>query len=170
MFAIVDWTGAEVHAPTAAGTWDPDQLPKVPRARQISLGEVIGGVLLSLFLLAVVPLQYYGMVPFAVLLLGNVALEIGKYAVGAWTLSITAATLLVNAAWVAYAIAQVSRDDVINPAFVNAVGEPGWDPDTTVLAVVVVVVVVLLWDSVDKIVKHRRLRQGGWPPAAAATP
>jgi hypothetical protein len=184
LFAILERTDAEprvVLEGEGRGAWDPDRLPETVVPRQIGVADLFWGVGMTLFLAVWLPWQHFrspyqdddgdpvplldpdlwsGWLPVLVLLALAVAVfEVRAYAVGYWTRGLVVTNLVLNALTAAYFVALHLLTDPVNPAYSNAMAAEGvsWDPAGVVPSVVVGVLVVVTWDSIDCVLKHRRL-------------
>ena len=179
-FVIIERTGAASEVSSAKGEWTPDDLPDLPRQRQITLGELIGAVVVLACIPAGLLWQRYRStyevagdpvplfdpdlwdvwipVLFAIVVV-NLAVEGWKYAVGHWTAALVAANLAVNVAFVTFFALLFSREDVWNPAYAAELAERTdfQLADSPILPVAMAsIVVICIWDTIDSIVKLRR--------------
>ena len=180
-FVIVERTGTASEVSGAKEDWTPDDLPPRPRQRQITLGDLIGSVVVLALVPAgllwqryrspyedadgsAIPLFYPDLwdVWFPALIglvLVTLALEGWKYAVGRWTVPLVAANLVVNAAFVGYFALLFSTEDVWNPAYVAELAERTDFQlvDSPILPMAMAsIVIICLWDTADSIVKLRQ--------------
>ena len=179
-FVIIERTGAASEVSSAKGEWTPDDLPDLPRQRQITLGELIGAVVVLACIPAGLLWQRYRStyevagdpvplfdpdlwdvwipVLFTIVVV-NLAVEGWKYAVGHWTAALVAANLAVNVAFVTFFALLFSREDVWNPAYAAELAERTdfQLADSPILPVAMAsIVVICIWDTIDSIVKLRR--------------
>ena len=188
LFVVIERTGAEpqvVLEGEERGAWDPDRLPEAVVPRQIGVPDLFWGVGLTMFLAVWLPGQHFrsayhdgdgdpvplldpdlwsGWLPaLAVLALVVAASEVRAYLVGYWTRGVMVTNLVLNAVTAAYFVALYFLVDPVNPAYSAAMAADGidWDPADAVPAVVVGVLAVVVWDSIDCVLKHRRLVEGG---------
>lgn len=181
VFAVIeraDGSGAPLT------TWTPDQLPQLrDDARAGRRGDLIGScVFLALFAAALV-WQQFGVVfrdgvrePIPVLdpalwsfwipyFLGLLVLEaifaVAIYRRG-WTWAFAGLNVLLNAAFTVPALWLFLSGQLLDPAFLEAVGWP-WNDDAstaTVWVIVVIVVGVSVWDVVEGFLKAASNRRG----------
>lgn len=139
VFAVLDRRGVVLHAHERA--WSLDDLP-APHASRVGLGETVASVCVQVLLLGVVlwPWQYWPSAegePVPVLaeslrptvtallagvLLAGIALALVAYRVGRWTLSLAAATTVLDAVFAGVVIWLVVSGRLLDPAFVAALG------------------------------------------------
>jgi hypothetical protein len=165
--------------------WSPDRLPETVVPRQIGVPDLFWGVGMALFLAAWLPWQHFrspyedgdgdpvplldpelwnGWLPaLAVLAVAVAVFEVRAYLVGYWTRGLVVTNLVLDAVTAAYFIALYFLTDPVNPAYSAAMAADGidWDPAGVVPGVVVGVLVVVTWDSIDCVLKHRRLVVSG---------
>lgn len=188
LFAIIERSGAEpqvVPEGRQHEDWSPDRLPETVVPRQIGVADLFWGVGMALFLAVWLPWQHFRSpyqdaqgdpVPLldpdlwsdwlpalAVLAVAVAASEVRAYLVGYWTRGVTVTNLVLNAVTAAYFVALYLLTEPVNPAYSAAMRADGigWDPADVVPSVVVGVLVVVTWDSIDCVLKHRRLVAGG---------
>lgn len=179
-FVIIERSGAAGEVSAARGDWSPDDLPAPPRQRQITLGDLIGSVVVLALIPAGLLWQRFrspyedadGPVPLFdpdlwdlwvpvlfVLVLATLALEGWKYAVGRWTVPLVVVNLLVNVAYVVYFAVLFSSEDVWNPAYAAEVAERTDFQllDSPILPITMAsIVAICLWDTAESIVKLRQ--------------
>lgn len=139
VFVIIDRRGS-------VPKWDLDDLPALPD-RRIGLGETlvtIAGLALLTWVILWQPgfqvtigtgapaipilnpaLSAFWIPYFVVVLLASIALEIVKFRTGIWTVPLAAMNTILNAAFAIPAVWLLMSDQVLNPAFVDAVAIPG---------------------------------------------
>ncbi|MBM7504066.1 hypothetical protein ACFPER_11310 [Agromyces aurantiacus] len=181
VFAIVE------RAPSRSssiGEWTLAQLPELPKARQVGLGDLIASIVfLVLFVVALVwqtfTVQFPGGETTPVLnpelwtfwlpyLIGIAALEVVFIALlyrnGTWNWVFAGANVALNAAFAIPVAWLAATGQLLNPGFFELVGWPeGDDPGGVVsTAVIAGVVIIAVWDSVDGILKAWRAQRGGF--------
>jgi len=179
-FIVIERSGAAREVADGGEGWTPDDLPALPRQRQITLGELIGAVVVLALIPAGLLWQRYRSpyeeagdpiplfdpdlwdlwipVLFGIVVV-NLGLEGWKYAVGHWTLPLVVANLAVNVAFVGYFALLFSREDVWNPAYAAELAErTGFQlADSPILAIAMVsIVAISAWDIVESIIKLRQ--------------
>lgn len=185
LFVVAERTGAE-PAQMSGGNraWSMDSLPAVPRKRQISGADLVVAVVLLLAPVFLVLWQRFRpafrdaggdpvpvldpdlwslWIPLLfVLVATNIGVEVWKYREGRWTLPLTVTNAVVDAAWVALVVTAVLAADLVNPGFTERLREAGnsWEPAAIGIVAVAIVVVICVWDLVDSLVKHGRVRRG----------
>lgn len=167
VFALVDRYGDRTR--TAASTWDLDDLPDLP-SRRISLGGTIASVA-GLAVLAWLLLWQPGYqesfdpggpsipildpaldrfwIPFlVVVVLASIALEIAKYLVGRWTVSLAIANTVLSLSFAIPVLWLASTDRLLNPAFVSVLPVEVLSPVVSAMPVLIawLILVVSLID------------------------
>ena len=184
VFIVIERSGSASEVAGGKESWTPDDLPARPPHRQITLGDLIG----SLVVLALIPAGLLwqrvrspfqdseGDIPlfdpdlwdawfpalFAIVLV-TLALEGWKYAVGRWTLPLVLANLVANVVFVGYFALLFSTRDIWNPAYVAELAERSDFElvSSPILPIAMAsIVVVCLWDTADSIVKLRQAPTG----------
>lgn len=158
--------------------WTPDDLPEPPRDRTLGLRELVAGVGFLVLVLAWLPWQHLrspvrddsgDRVPlldpalwssgwlwtFAALLVVAVVVEVVKYAVGHWTLAVTALAVAADVAMAAYLIALTGARQVVNPELASATAATS--ADRAVLVAAVVVGGLGVAEAVRGHLRHRRV-------------
>lgn len=185
VFVIMERSGLEpVGLDGARGkSWNPDSLPAVPSRRQITLGDLVVGLVMLLTPVVLLLWQRFrpifnaddgSSIPLVhpdlwsawmpalfVLIVINIAVEVWKYREGRWTLPVTIANSVLNVAWVGFIAAMVTTQEMINPEFTEAMGDAGnsWNPEVVGIVAIVVAAIICIWDSADSFVKHMRVRR-----------
>lgn len=163
--------------------WTPDLLPQLPKPRQISIGEGITNVIMTL--------GGIGLVAFFASLLrvedgsGNFPLlhpnlwkvwlpiffglagltfihDLFKLKIGNWTPALTITNILLSLASIGYLLALVLTQDIVNPAFVAALknGTPAQVQQSMMWTIWISVAIIIgcyLWSIVNSIVMAKRL-------------
>ncbi|MCC6299636.1 MAG: hypothetical protein IT314_10075 [Anaerolineales bacterium] len=167
-------------------TWTPDQLPPLPRKRQMDISEVgtslalvIGGAILIAWSPQILSIQSHGeTIPFLHPDLWNVFLpiffvlvgftvihELFKLAIGNWTRALTVTNLILGIASITYIVLLIATQQVFNPSFVAALAESGargiqdatsW-ATWTINITAAIIIGIYIWDMVDSVIKSRRL-------------
>lgn len=181
-FIVAERTGADPNdAPSKQiRPWTPDQLPPLPKKRQMDISEVvtsmalvIGGGLLIAWSPRILSIQNNGdTIPFLHPNLWNVWLpiffvlvgltvihEVFKLAIGNWTRALTITNVILGVAAIAYIVALITTQNVFNPAFVAALAESGargaqeatsWATGT-INVTAVIIIGIYVWDMVDSV-------------------
>ncbi len=181
-FIIAERTGADPNdAPSKQPrVWTPDQLPLLPRKRQMDISEVvtsmalvIGGGLLIAWSPRILSIQNNGeaipflhpnlwnlWLPIFFVLVGlTVVHELFKLAIGNWTRALTITNVILGVAAIAYIVALITTQNVFNPAFVTALAESGargvqeatsWARGT-INVTAVIIIGIYIWDMVDSV-------------------
>ena len=169
--------GADIRA------WTVAQLPKLPKKRQISIGESIMNIATVLFVMIWVALPPIldrfqgdnGSVPFLHPDLWNLWLplffvimgltlvhEVFQLKIGNWTPALTATNVILGLISIIYIAALVITQDVINPAFLAMLDNSGapelrevatWSIDISAA----IIAGIYVWDIVNSIRMARRL-------------
>ncbi len=163
--------------------WDPDKLPEVPTARQVSLVDTVVGIALLVAATAWLPWQHFRSpferdgdpVPllapdlwsfwipaFVVLVAVGIAMDAWAYRVGRWTLPVAVVNTALNVVFMAFFVVLFSTQQVANPDFAAAMRDAGndWDGDAIGMVALFGTLAVCVWDGVDGIRKHLRVRNG----------
>lgn len=181
-FIIAERTGADPNDAPSKGprVWTPDQLPPLPRKRQMDISEVVtsmalvlGGGLLIAWSPRILSIQNNGeTIPFLHPNLWNIWLpiffvlvgltvvhELFKLAIGNWTRALTITNVILGLAAIAYIVLLIATQQVFNPAFVAALAESGARgiQDATLWAkwminiTAAVIIGIYIWDMVDSV-------------------
>lgn len=164
--------------------WTPDQLPQLPKPRQIGIGEAITDVILTLggigfvaFSTSLLRVQDGdGNIPFLHLRLWEFWLplffviagltlvhEMFKLKIGNWTPVLTITNVILSLVSIGYLLALVSTQEVINPAFLAVLESGGVTPELKVSAswsvgiTVAIIISIYIWNIVNSIVMAKRL-------------
>jgi hypothetical protein len=181
-FIIAERTGADPNdAPSKEPrVWTPDQLPPLPKKRQIDISEVvtsmalvIGGALLIAWSPRILSIQNNGetipflhpnlwnlWLPIFFVLVGLTVLhELFKLAIGNWTRALTITNVILGVAAIAYIVALITTQNVFNPAFVAALAESGargaqeatsWATGA-INVTAAIIIGIYVWDMVDSV-------------------
>jgi len=181
-FIIAERTGADPNDAPSKGPrlWTPDQLPPLPKKRQMDISEVItsmalviGGALLIAWSPRILSIQNNAetipflhpnlwnlWLPIFFVLVGlTVVHELFKLAIGNWTRALTVTNLILGSAAITYIIALIATQNVFNPAFVTALAESGargiqdatlW-ATWTINITAAIIIGIYVWDMVDSI-------------------
>lgn len=145
-FIVAERTGADSNdAPhNQPHAWTPDQLPPLPKKRQMDASEVItsialviGGAILMAWSPRILSIQSNGesipfldpnlwdvWLPIFFVLVGLTMIhELFKLAIGNWTRALRVTNVILSLASVAYIVALITTQDVFNPAFVTVLNE-----------------------------------------------
>lgn len=181
-FIIAERTGADPNDAPSKGprVWTPDQLPPLPKSRQMDISEVvtsmalvIGGALLIAWSPRILSIQNNGetipflhpnlwslWLPIFFVLAGLTVLhELFKLAIGNWTRALTITNVILGIAAIVYIVALIATQNVFNPAFVAALAESGamgtqnttsW-ATWTINITAAVIIGIYVWDMVSSI-------------------
>ena len=181
-FIIAERTGADPNDAPSKQTrpWTPDQLPPLPKKRQMDISEVmtsmalvIGGALLIAWSPRILSIQNNGetipflhpnlwnlWLPIFFVLVGlTVVHELFKLAIGNWTRALTITNVILGVAAIAYIVALITTQNVFNPAFVAALAESGargaqnttsWATGT-INVTAAIIIGIYVWDMVDSV-------------------
>jgi hypothetical protein len=185
VFALIDRFGGRTRE--AASTWDLDDLPELPR-QGISLGGTIGSVaglaVLAWFLLwqpgyqesfdpggPSIPIldpaldQFW--IPFlVVVVLASIVLEIAKYLIGRWTVTLAVVNTVLNLAFAIPVLWLATTDQLLNPVFVSTITVEGVASVVSGVPVLIawLIVVVSVLDISEGWWKALRVRSAGLGP------
>lgn len=187
-FIIVERTNAK---PTDLGraktqTWTVNQLPELPKKRQISIGETLANIVFIIGFTAWVALPSFRAgiqsngefipflhpnlwrvwMPLFFVIAGlTVIHEVFKLKIGNWTPALMAANVVLSLVSMAYIVALVMTQEVINPAFLTALGNGiagaemreaiTWSTDISAA----ILVGIYGWSMINSILMARRLKQ-----------
>jgi hypothetical protein len=176
---------AEVHR-SGSQAWTVAQLPKLPRKRQISIGEALTDIAMELFVILwillppiqnwlrgdpeLVPFFHPGLWPlwfaiFLVLMVLNLTHDVIKLRVGNWTSALTITNVILCTGWIIYIVALVTTQEVINPAFLATLSNTSEMARLQEVASwsvnisAVVVIGICIWDIVNSVRLARQLKQ-----------
>jgi hypothetical protein len=181
-FIIAERTGADPNdAPSKEPrVWTPDQLPPLPRKRQMDISEVvtsmalvIGGALLIAWSPRILSIQNNGetipflhpnlwnlWLPIFFVLVGLTVLhELFKLVIGNWTRALTVTNVILGVAAIAYIVALITTQNMFNLAFVAALAESGargaqeatsW-ATWTINITAAIIIGIYVWDMVDSV-------------------
>lgn len=178
VFWLLERTGSPSAMEEARRDWDPDELPELPRARQIGLPELVWGAGLMALVLAWLPWQHFRspldgpdgepaamLNPelwsdgwawgFVVLVVISLVVEIVKYVVGNWTRAVTGLSVVLDVAFAAFLVALVRLTEVVNPEVLAGLDDPGTPKEVVDGVVIAVAVVTAVLGIVDALRKHR---------------
>jgi hypothetical protein len=188
VFALIDRYGGRNRE--AASTWDLDDLPELPR-QGISLGGTIGSVaglaVLAWFLLwqpgyqesfdpggPSIPILDPALdrfwIPFlVVVVLASIILEIAKYLVGRWTVTLAVVNTVLSLAFAIPVLWLATTDQLLNPAFVSTITVEGVASVVSGVPVLIawLIVVVSVLDISEGWWKALRRRDGTGVPATS---
>lgn len=184
VFVFLEHSGeAPIELNSNAREWSPDLLPQLPKPRQISVGEGITDVIMTL--------GGVGLVAFSTSLLrvedgsGNIPLlhpdlwkiwlpvffglagltlihDLFKLKIGNWTPALTVTNILLSLATIGYLLALVFTQDIVNPAFAAALknGTPTQMQQSVTWSIWISIAIIIgcyLWSIVNSIVMAKRL-------------
>lgn len=169
-FAFIERSQAPV--PTMTGhAWTVDDLPAVPAAQRIGLGELVGSLVANALVAVVIvwqqlrpPIEIDG-VPaplfdpalwsfwlpwFLVVTLLEMAFAIVLYLRGRWTWALALGNAFLGAAFAIPAIYLVQNGLLLNPDVAEAIQTAGgrW-LDVTVTITAIVIAIIVAWDAID---------------------
>ena len=171
VFAILDRTTDRRDIPLVR--WTPDRLPKLPTRERFGLGELIPSIVFLVFLGTAILWQQsvsfytdaagdpipllspelwsFWLPWFLSIILLDLIFTVLLYLRGYWTVLFASINLALNVAFAVPAVWLFLTGQLINPAFLNALGWPVEDAPAvaTVTVVVAVFVGIMLWDSFD---------------------
>ncbi|HEX2994835.1 MAG TPA: hypothetical protein VHP14_08425 [Anaerolineales bacterium] len=166
---------------SAKRTWTADQLPELPRARQISIGEVVMDIAMVLFVMVWIVLPMFqgdrGSVPFLnpdlwnfwlpilLILLGLTLIhDVFQLKIGNWTPALTITNVILGMLAIVYLVVLVTTQDLVNPAFLAMLEDRGasrlietarWSVNISAA----IIAGIYVWDMVNSIRLARQLEQ-----------
>lgn len=166
-----------------AREWSPDLLPQLPKPRQISIGEGVTDVIMTLGGIGLVAFSTSllrvedgsGTIPFLnpnlwevwlpiFFMLAGLTLihDLFKVKIGNWTPALTITNILLGLASIGYLLALVFTQEIINPAFVSALknGTPAQMQQSVTWTIWISIAIIIgcyLWSIVNSIVMAKRL-------------
>jgi len=193
-FVIVERSDTKPSELGAAknSAWTVAQLPKLPRKRQISVGEALTNIVFTIGFTAWVVLPFARFldnqsVPFLnpdlwqlwlpifiVITSFTLVHELFKLKIGNWTPALTETNVILGIVSIAYIVALVTTQHVINPAFLETLADGAAIRDTSRWAQwsinisVAVIIGIYVWDIVNSIVLSKRLNKQESKNAIAA--
>ncbi|MDQ3004387.1 MAG: hypothetical protein M3R47_03275 [Chloroflexota bacterium] len=168
---------------TKKGAWTVAQLPKLPRKRQISVGETLTNLVFTIGFTAWVVLPFARSLddqsvpflnpdlwqlwlPVLIVIAGlSVVHELFKLRIGNWTPALTLTNVILGIVSIAYIVALVTTQEVINPAFLETLTDSPAIRDTSSWArwsvniSAAVIIGIYVWDVVNSIILSRRLNR-----------
>ncbi|MDP9823368.1 hypothetical protein [Nocardioides massiliensis] len=187
VFWVLERTGSPSALEESRKDWSPDDLPELPRSRQIGVPELVWGAGVTGLALAWLPWQHFRspldgpdgvrapmLDPelwsngwawgFVALLVVTLVVEVVKFVVGNWTRVVTVTSIVLDVVFAAFLVALIRTQDVVNPAVLAGLDDPGTPRravDGIVVAVAVVTAVLGIVDAVRKHVQYRTSRTRG---------
>ena len=186
-FIIVERTDTNPHelGSPKTGVWTVDQLPQLPKKRQISIGEALASIVFVIgyttwVVLPFLRSQQTESVPFLnpdlwqiwlpvffVLVVLTLIHEVFKLIIGNWTWPLMVTNVILCLISVAYIVALVTTQEVINPAFLATLSDDVVDElrDSarwarwTVNISAVITIGIYVWDMVNSIIMAKRLNR-----------
>ncbi len=161
--------------------WTPDQLPPLPKKRQMDISEaitsialVLGGAILMALSPQILSIQSNGetipflhpnlwrvWLPIFFVLVGLTMIhELFKLKIGIWTRALTVTNVILGLASITYILLLVTTQEVVNPAFVAGMnaGMPTLDVQNstewavwTVGITAAIIIGIYIWDMVESI-------------------
>jgi hypothetical protein len=191
IFALLERSGEKPYDLPKSGSrqWTVDQLPKLPRRRQISIGESLFTIAFLLFAMiwiilptvltritgdtAAVPflnpdLWNFWLPALFVILTLTIIHEIFKLRIGIWTHPLMITNVILCLTTIVYIIALITTQTVVNPAVVAALENSLTSPEMenvstwatwTVNLTAAIIIGIYIWDMVDSIRLSRKLDQ-----------
>ncbi len=161
--------------------WSVDQLPPLPRERELGLGELVPGVVFHVAVLAWLPWQQFrspmrdesgDRIPtlnpelwtsgwlwfFVALLVVGLATELVKYAVGSWTTAVTAVVIVVDLATTGFVVALAATQQVVSTELLSRAADPAAVDRAVGRIIIVSALVIGAMSIVEAVRGHRRHR------------
>jgi hypothetical protein len=190
-FVLIERSGEKPDDLPKPGSqpWTVDQLPKMSRRRQISVGESLISIAFLLFIIIWIilpsvlnrlagdtetvpflnPDLWDFWLPLLFVILGLTLIhEIFKLRIGVWTRPLMITNVILCLTTIVYIIALITTQDVVNPAVVAALESSMTPSDMenaatwatwTVNLTAAIFVGIYTWDMIDSIRKARQLEQ-----------
>ncbi len=184
VFAVLERAGVTRQLSRKDGSaWSLDALPAPAPKRQITLAESVSSLIFLVLLIGLVLWQQshsvihsdgepvplldqalwsFWIPAFIVLIAAMIGIEVWKFAVARWTLSLVIANLVANLIFAVFVVVLLRTQQVIDPRFSQAMEEmTGTDLPGNVTAMVITVLVIgiSVWDSIDCVIKYLRGRR-----------
>ncbi|HEX2994768.1 MAG TPA: hypothetical protein VHP14_08090, partial [Anaerolineales bacterium] len=166
---------------SAKRTWTVDQLPELPRKRQISIGEVLMDIAMVLFVMVWIALPVFQgdsesvpflnpdlwsfWLPILLILLGlTLVHDMFQLKIGNWTPTLTVTNVILGLISIVYLVVLVTTQDLVNPAFLAMLEERGasrlietarWSVNISAA----IIAGIYVWDMVNSIRLARQLKQ-----------
>jgi hypothetical protein len=193
-FVIVEHSDAKPSelGNAKTGAWTVAQLPKLLRKRQISVGEALTNIVFTIGFTAWVVLPFARFLdnqsvpflnpdlwqlwlPIFIVITGlTLVHELFKLKIGNWTPALTVTNVILGIVSIAYIVALVTTQHVINPAFLETLADGAAIRDTATWArwsiniSAAVIIGIYVWDIVNSIILSRRLNKQESKNAIAA--
>ena len=195
-FVIVERTDTKPNELGSAKTrsWTVDQLPQLPKKRQISIGDALASIVFVIgfttwIVLPFIRSQENESVPFLnpdlwpiwlpiffVLVVLTLIHEVFKLVIGNWTRPLMITNVILCLVSIAYIIALVTTQEIFNPAFLATLSEDviGELRDSarwarwTVNISAVITIGIYVWDIVNSMIMAKRLNKQESKNAIAA--
>jgi len=165
-------------SPTRGGAWTVDDLPPLPDAGRMTIGDVAAAIVANIVLIIgllwgqlalpmVIDGQSYPLFDpalwsfwlpwFIAIAVLEVVFTVAVYRRGHWTYGYAIGNAILGAAFAIPAVYLLANHLLFNPAFVDALGaeSESWLQTTTVITGAIIVAVVV-WDAIDGFLKARR--------------
>jgi hypothetical protein len=176
------------------GSWTVDQLPHLPKKRQISIGEALASIVFVIgyttwIILPFLRSQQTESVPFLnpdlwqiwlpvffVLVVLTLIHEVFKLIIGNWTPPLMITNVILCVLSIAYIVALVTTQEIINPAFLATLSDDVVDElrDSarwarwTVNISAAIVIGIYVWDMINSIIMAKQLNRQESKNAIAA--
>ena len=176
-FAVLERVDVDAKLPG----WSVDRLPEVPRRQQVSLSDMVAGVVFIAFVIGVLVLQHFRSwvdgpggedVPvldpdlwsfwlpllIAVLVL-SIVLEVHKYRVGHYSASVVAGVVVTSLGWAIPFVYLAANNMLLSPELVAAVDITPVVLDRINIGIVVGTIAIEVGTVIDAVVKNRKAAQ-----------
>lgn len=184
IFAIMEWTQVEPSKTALTSDWSIEDLPELPKKRQIGRADSVANVVFVTFAFllvmaaaivpatwinASVPVLNPSLLPvwillFAGLVVLELILEIFKYRIGNWTPALAIANVLLNTLNVIYFVTLATTQVVVNPAFTNLMRAQLGDKldqiaQWPLIITITIIVISCVLSAVESVIKSIQLKK-----------
>jgi hypothetical protein len=176
ILAGIEWAGASASIPEL--TWTPDRLPAAPGVERVSVGELIGALGASIFLVAFIvwqqlnppvingtatqildPALWSFWLPYLLVMIGlDIAFTVVVYLRGRWTYPLAVINAALSAAFAIPALWLLWTGQLFNPALIDQLDQltgNAWLQPTVIITALSIGAIVT-WDAVDAFLKAHR--------------
>jgi len=185
VFAVIEWSGTDIDN-IAGKEWSPEELPELPKKRQISIADAVCGLALMIVFVGVVlfaisfPAAWTGatvptlnsdlwngwMPAFLALSAASLVLEAFKLKLGNWVPTLAAGNVVLSIAWAVFIVLLVTSQQVINPAFIAELQTRGMSANIATVASWSMAMTVIIgifgnaWSAIDSVYKAIKFKRG----------
>lgn len=184
VFVVLERTGVKLDGDVKS--WNVENLPELPKKRQVSVVDSVAGIVMILIFMGAVvfassqPAWWTGMTEsllnpglwngwvqgFLALSVASLLLEIAKLRIGNWIVPLVVVNVFLAVAWAVFISIAVLTQTVVNPEFITEVQANGAEGDFAEAArwtagmAVAVAIGGSIWSAVESIYKAVQLKRG----------